>query len=257
MITSTHGHVQYINPDDLPKNPAFTNVVVVTGPVKTTALSKTHQVIAVELHAHGRTADIDRPLRFGLMADDIAALMKHLGIRKADVMGYSLGGGVALKMAVRHPELVHKLLIVSAPCKRTEWYSEVLASMAQMGPAGAEAMKQSSLYQLYPSVNWPRLFTKLGDLLRQDYDLSKEVATIKAPTMLIFADADAVTTTHIMEFFGLFGGGKHDAGLDGSGRPNAQLAILPGLTHYNILSSTIVAEVVTPFLDAREEKRKE
>lgn len=188
------------------------------------------------------------------MADDIAALIKHLGIGKADVMGYSLGGGVALKTVILHPELVHKLVIVSAPCKRTGWYPEVLAGMAQMGPAGAEAMKQSPLYQLYPGANWLRLFTKLGDLLKQDYDWSKEVATIKAPTMLIFADADAVTMTHITEFFGIFGVGKHDAGLDGSGRPNAQLAILPGVTHYNILSSATVVGVVTPFLDAREKK---
>ena len=95
-----------------------------------------------------------------------------------------------------------------------------------------------------------RLFTKLGDLLRKDYDWSKEVAAIKAPTMIVFADADAVRTTHIMEFFDLLGGGQKDAGLDGSGRPVAQLAILPGLTHYNISSSPALATAVTPFLDA-------
>ncbi len=122
--------------------------------------------------------------------------------------------------------------------------------MAQMGPSAAESMKQSPLYQLYPNVNWPGLFTKLGDLLRKDYDWSKEVAAIKAPTMIVFADADAVRTAHVMEFFGLLGGGQKDAGLDGSGRPAAQLAILPGLTHYNISSSPALATVVTPFLDA-------
>ncbi len=213
-------------------------------------LAKTQRVIAVDLQAHGRTADIDRPLRFELMAEDIAALLKHLGIETADIMGYSLGGGVALQTAIRHPEVVRKLVIVSAAFKREGWYPEVLASMAQMGAAAAEGMKQSPLYNLYPGVDWAKLFTKLGDLLRQDYDWSKEVAAIKAPTMIIFADADAIRTTHVMEFFGLLGGGQKDAGLDGSGRPAAQLAILPGLTHYNIGSSPALATVVTPFLDA-------
>jgi len=176
--------------------------------------------------------------------------MKYLGIERTDVMGYSLGGGVALQIATRHPESVRKLVVVSAPCKRDGFYPEVLATMAQMGPAAGEGMKQSPLYKLYPNVNWPVLFTKLGDLLRKDYDWSKEVAAIKAPTMLVFADADAVRPVHIVEFFGVLGGGLKDAGLDGSGRPVAQLAILPGLTHYNISSSPALATAVTPFLDA-------
>jgi len=214
------------------------------------ALAEKRKVIAVELQGHGRTADIDRPLSFEAMADDIAALMKYLGIERTDVMGYSLGGGVALQIATRHPESVRKLVVVSAPCKRDGFYPEVLATMAQMGPAAGEGMKQSPLYKLYPNVNWPVLFTKLGDLLRKDCDWSKEVAAIKAPTMLVFADADAVRPVHIVEFFGVLGGGLKDAGLDGSGRPVAQLAILPGLTHYNISSSPALATAVTPFLDA-------
>jgi len=214
------------------------------------ALSQNRKVIAVELQGHGHTADIDRPLSFEAMGDDIAALMKHLGIERADVMGYSLGGGVALQMAIRHPELVRKLVVVSTSFKRDGWYPEVLAAMAQMGPAAAEGMKRSPLYQLYPNVNWAVLFTKLGDLLKKDYDWSKEVASIGAPTMIVFADADAVRTTHIMEFFSLLGGGQRDAGLDGSGRPRDQLAILPGLTHYNMSSSAALATSVTPFLDA-------
>lgn len=214
------------------------------------ALSEKRKVIAVELQGHGRTADIDRPLSFEAMADDIGELIKYLGIEKTDVMGYSLGGGVALQIAMRHPAVVRKLVVVSAPFKRDGFYPEVLAVMAQMGPSAAQGMKQSPLYQIYPNVNWARLFTKLGELLRKDYDWSKEVAAIKAPTMIVFADADAVRTVHIMEFFGVLGGGQRDAGLDGSGRPANQLAILPGLTHYNISSSPALATVVTPFLDA-------
>ena len=214
------------------------------------ALSEKRRVIAVELQGHGHTADIDRPLSFESMADDIAALIKYVGIQNTDVTGYSLGGGVALQTAIRHPRSVRKLVVVSAPFKRDGFYPELLAAMGQIGPSAAEGMKQSPLYQLYPNINWSRLFTKLGELLRKDYDWSKEVATIKAPTMIVFADADAVRTAHIMEFFGLLGGGQKDAGLDGPGRPVAQLAILPGLTHYNISSSPALATALTPFLEA-------
>jgi pimeloyl-ACP methyl ester carboxylesterase len=218
------------------------------------ALSEKRQVIAVELQGHGHTADIDRPLSFEAMADDIAALMKYLGIEQADVMGYSLGGGVALQTAIRHAGLVRKLVVVSAPCKRDGFYPEVLAAIAQMGPAAAEGLKKSPLAQMYPNVNWAVLFTKLRDLLTKDYDWSKEVAAIKSPTMLVFADADAIRTTHMVEFYGLLGGGQRDAGLDGSQRPVAQLAILPGLTHYSIGAAPALVAAVTPFLGGGAQK---
>lgn len=214
------------------------------------ALSQKRRVIAVELQGHGHTADVDRPLTYEAMADDIAALMKFLGIEQADVIGYSLGGGVALQTAIRHPESVRKLVVVSAAFKRDGWCPEVLAVMAQMGPVAAEQMKQSPLYKLYPNVNWAVLFTELGDLLRKDYDWSKQVAAIKARTMIVFADADAVRPAHVIEFFDLLGGGQKDAGLDGSGRPANQLAILPGLTHYKTSSAPVLTTVVAPFLDA-------
>jgi len=214
------------------------------------ALSATHQVIAVDLQAHGHTADIDRPLRFEFMGDDIAALIKLLKLERADIMGYSLGGGVALQTAIRHPEVVRKLVVVSATVKQEGWYPEVLEGMAQMGPEAAKFMEQSPLYQLYPEANWALLFTKLGNLLRLNYDWTKDVAAIKAPVMIAFADADAVRASHIIEFFQLLGGGLQDAGLDGSKRPASRLAILPGMTHYNILMSPTLATLVIPFLDA-------
>ncbi len=219
------------------------------------SLSSTRQVIAVDLQAHGRTADIDRPMSFEAMADDIAALMKYLGIEKADVLGYSLGGGTALQTTIRHPAIVRKLVVVSSACKRDGWYPEVLAQIAQMGPGTAEQLKQTPLYQQYASIahkpaDWPLLITKVSDLLKKDYDWSKEVAAIRAPALLVFGDADAVRTAHAVEFFELLGGGKKDAGWDGSGMSNARLAILPGVTHYNILSSPALALVVTQFLDA-------
>jgi hypothetical protein len=104
--------------------------------------------------------------------------------------------------------------------------------------------------KLYPKVNWAVLFTKLGDLLRQEYDWSKQVAAIQSPVMIAFAGADAIRTEHILQFFRLLGSGLRDAGLDGSGRPTARLAILPGTTLYDILSSSTLAALVTPFLEA-------
>jgi pimeloyl-ACP methyl ester carboxylesterase len=219
------------------------------------SLAQNRRVVAVDLQAHGRTADIDRELRFELMAGDIAALIKHLGIEEADVMGYSLGGGVALRAAIQHPEVVRKLVLVSPPFKRDGWYPEILAGMGQMGPQVAEPMKQTPMYQLYVSIapkpeDWPVLLTKLGELLRQDYDWSKDVAAIKAPTLIVVGDADSVRTAHAVAFFELLGGGKVDAGWDGSGMSNARLAILPATTHYNIYSSPQLSGVVAPFLDA-------
>jgi pimeloyl-ACP methyl ester carboxylesterase len=218
-------------------------------------LAHGRQVIGVDLQAHGRTADVDRPLSYELMADDIGALIGQLGFKSADVMGYSLGGGVALQTAIRHPALVRKLVLVSTAFRRDGWYPEVLAGMAQMGPVAAEPMKQTPMYQLYANIapkpeDWPVLLTKLGVLLRQDYDWSKDVAAIKVPTLIVVGDADSIRTAHAVQFFELLGGGQADAGWDGSGMSSARLAILPGITHYTIFSSPVLAAAVTPFLDA-------
>ena len=218
-------------------------------------LAEGRQVVAVDLQAHGRTADIDRPMTFEAMADDTAALIGHLAFEKADVMGYSLGGGVALQTAIRHPGVVRKLVLVSTPFRRDGWYPEVLAGMGQMGAGAAEPMKQTPMYQLYSSVapkpeDWPVLLTRLGELLRQDYDWSEEVAAMEAPAMIVVGDADSVRTAHAVEFYELLGGGQADAGWDGSGVPAARLAVLPGTTHYDIFFSPTLAATVAPFLEA-------
>ena len=213
------------------------------------ALAKNRKVISVHLQAHGHTSDTNRPLRFESMADDIAGLLKHLDLEQADMLGYSLGGGVALQTAIRHPDIVHKLILVSVPFKRHGFYPEVLEGMAQVGPESAKFMSQSPLYQLYPDVNWAELFTKLGNLLRLEYDWSEGAAALKPPVMLIYADADAIGTAHALEFFGLLGGGQRDAGIDGSLRPAGRLAILPGNTHYHVLTYPGLASIVTSFLD--------
>ena len=218
-------------------------------------LAKTQQVVAVELQAHGHTADIDRPLRFELMGDDIAALIKHLGLAKANVMGYSLGGGVALRTAIQHPAVVKKLILVSTPFSQTGWYPEIVASMAQLSGAAAESMKESPMYQSYVRVapkpeNFPVLLDKVGDLLRQKYNWSDQVAALPMSTLIVFGDADSIPPAHAAQFFELLGGGKVDAGWDGSGMSRSRLAILPATTHYNICYSPVLALTVTPFLDA-------
>ena len=214
------------------------------------ALAASRRVIAVELQGHGRTADIDRPLSFEALADDIAALLAHLDIAQADVLGCSLGGGVALQLAIRHPEKVRRLVIVAAPAKHAGWYPEVRADFARMDAATAEPMKQSPLAEIYPAIDWGVLFTKLGALLRQDYDWSQQVAAFQMPVLLVYADADAIRPSHIVEFYNLLGGGRRDAGLDGSGRSKNQLAILPGRTHYDVLTAPLLPAVVRGFLDA-------
>ena len=218
-------------------------------------LSRTRKVIAADLQGHGRTGDIDRPITCEAMGDDIAALAKSLGIEKADVMGYSLGAGAGIQMTIRHPAAVRKLVVLSTVFKRDGWYPEILSAMAQLGPAVAEQLKESSLYQTYSRIapipaNWPMLVAKMGDLLRKDFEWSRDIAAIKAPTMLVFGDADSIRPEHMVEFFELLGGGKKDGGWDGSGISNARLAILPGLTHYNIFLSPALAPTVMPFLDA-------
>jgi pimeloyl-ACP methyl ester carboxylesterase len=224
------------------------------------ALSPHRQVVAIDLQGHGRTADVERPLTSEAMADDVAGVMKYLKIDRANIMGYSLGGGVAVRVAIQHPNVVNKLVLVSTAFRSDNWYPEILSAMSQMGPQTAEALKQTPLYQVYARVapkpaDWPVLHTKLREMSQRQYDWSKDVAAIHTPTLLVFGDADAIPTSRAVAFFELLGGGKRDGGWDGSGMSNARLAILPGLTHYTIFSSPALVAVVSPFLDADAESK--
>ncbi|TDC35643.1 alpha/beta hydrolase [Micromonospora sp. KC213] len=217
------------------------------------ALTTRRRVIAVDLQGHGRTADIDRPLRYESMADDVAALLRHLNVAEADLLGYSLGGGVALRAAIGHPGLVRRLVLVSTPCRRRGWYPEVLAAMAAQDERAGERMRGTPAYERYARIaprpeDWPRLWAKTGELLRREYDWSAEVAAGTVPTLLVYADADSIPVTHMAEFFGLLGGGHRDAGGDGADRPVSRLAVLPGLTHHDIVASPALPAVVLPFL---------
>jgi pimeloyl-ACP methyl ester carboxylesterase len=217
-------------------------------------LGRGRQIIATDLQAHGRTADIPRPLSYERMADDVASLLQHLRVPKADLMGYSLGAGVALRTTVQHPEVVRKLVVVSSPFRRVGWYPEVLQAQ-QSGPEHLEELKETPMYQNYARVaprpeDWPVLMRKLAELLRQDYDWTDDVRRIQVPTLLVAGDADSVQTADMVRFFELLGGGLVDAGWDGSKVPRARLAILPGVTHYNIFRSPMLGPLVTSFLDA-------
>ena len=221
-----------------------------------TALAKNNKVILVDMQGHGRTADIDRPLVPDFMANDIAALIKHLGLGKTNIIGYSLGGSVALRLAIQHPELLDKVVLISCPFKRKGWFPDLLAQQDQMGPASAEALKQTPIYQSYLKLapkpeDWTKFVTKMSVAIQKDYDWSKEVAAIKLPVLLVAADADGVMPEHMVEFFKLLGGGLKDAGWDGTGRPASQLAIIPDQTHYNLFMSPALSNVIMPFLNKK------
>jgi pimeloyl-ACP methyl ester carboxylesterase len=219
------------------------------------ALAKTHEIVTVHLQGHGNTKDIDRPYRFAQLADDIAGLAAELKLPSVDVLGHSFGGGVAIQLAIRHPQLVRRLVIVGEVMKRDGWYPEVIQEFEHMAKDPkklASETSKSPLAKRYPHVNWEAVFRKIGEVETLDYDWSKDVAALPMPVMLVFSDADAVRSDHMVEFWKALGGGKRDAGLDGSNRPKARLAIIPNATHYNLMNTTAVAEVVAPFLAAKQ-----
>jgi len=220
------------------------------------SLSEKRQVIAVDMQAHGRTADIDRPMSFEAMSDDVVALLKFFHLDKTDIMGYSIGGNVALYTVIKHPELIGKAVIVSAPFKRKGEYKDLLAMQDQMGPQAAEFMKQLPVYPLYAKIapkpeDWPRLVTKVAQLIQKDYDWSADVKNIKTPMLLVCGDADLFPPSHAAEFFSLLGGGQRDAGWDGKARPQSQLSIIANTTHYNIFMNPALAATANNFLDMK------
>ncbi len=228
------------------------------GPVRP-ALAEHHQVVAVDLQGHGRTADIDRPIDIRLMADDIAALIDHLELERPDLVGYSLGGGVALHTAVKYPDRVGRLVVASAHIWRDAIPPEMLAQQAQVNAAAAESIKDTPMYQLYQKVaprpeDFPRLLDKMGESMAQDFNFSEEVRGLQVPTLIVAADADMAPPSHYVEMFKLLDGGLRDGGWMGEGRPKGghALAILPGLTHYNLGSSPLFATVILAFLDDQE-----
>ena len=221
-------------------------------------LAEHHRVILPDLQGHGRTADIDRPIDIRLMADDIAALIDQLELDKPDVVGYSLGGGVAFFTAVKHPHKVGRLVMASANITRKAIPAEMLAQQEQVSGAAAEFMKDTPMYQLYQRVaprpeDFPKLLDKIGAAMARDFDYSAEVRGLQMPTMIVCADADMAPPSHYVEVFKLLDGGLRDGGWMGEGRPKGghALAVIPGTTHYNLCMSPLFGAATLAFLEAK------
>ncbi|MCW2538509.1 MAG: alpha/beta hydrolase fold protein [Frankiales bacterium] len=216
-------------------------------------LAAQRRVVAIELQGHGHTRDIDRPFSYEAFGDDIAAVIEHLELPIADVLGYSLGGGASVRSAIQHPDLVRRLVLVSTAHRRDAWFPGVRAGMDLIGSAGFAQLSQSPMFAAWKAVapdpeSFPMLMDKTGELLRQPYDWSKEISAMTIPTLLVYGDADSISPTQAAEFFALLGGGLQDAGWDGTLPTEMRMAILPGLTHYNIFSAASLGAVVGQFL---------
>jgi pimeloyl-ACP methyl ester carboxylesterase len=219
-------------------------------------LAKSRQVIGVELQGHGRTADIDRPLTYEQMADDTAALLRHLEIEEADVFGYSMGGGVALQVAIRHPEVVRKLVVASASYTSDGMHPELLEMIPAITP---EAFAGSPIEEAYLRTapnpeDFPALVVKLKQLDMEPFAWPPEdIRGIAAPTLLIIGDSDAIRLEHAVGLFRLLGGGVMG---DLAGLPTPQLAVLPGTTHFVPPGKAVLdradwlLSIIPPFLDA-------
>lgn len=221
-----------------------------------TMLAQSRQVIGVDLHGHGRTPLGDREISLPDMGDDLASVLTKLGFNKTDVLGYSMGGGVALRLAVQHPGMVRRLAIVSAPFAQSGFFPEMLPMQAQVGAAMADAMKETPMYKSYAAIapnpaDFPRLLDRMGALMRKPYDWSADVRTLTMPVLLVYGDSDMIRPDHIVEFYRLLGGGLKDAGWMREHMAKNRLAILPDLTHYEIFLAPALGATVLPFLDGK------
>lgn len=219
-------------------------------------LAETRQVIAVEQQGHGRTADVDRPITYEQMADDTAGLMRHLEVEDADILGYSMGGGVALQLAMRHPGLVRKLVVASASFRSDGMHAIALEMFPSITPAmfAGSPIEDAYLETAPNPGDFPRLVEKLSRLDTASYSWpEQDIRDIRAPTLIVLGDSDGITLEHAVTLFGLLGGGVMG---DLQGMPRSQLAVLPATSHFvppgnGLLDrSEWLLAMVTPFLDA-------
>lgn len=221
-------------------------------------LAENHTVIGVDLQAHGRTLPFDRPMSYQAMATDVAELVTFLGYEKADIAGFSLGGGVALRMGIDHPDVVDRLVLISTPFAFDGWHEANQAGMRGMAQAldqTSAGLQQTPIFAAYTGVapdpgNWTKLIAQMAAFIGNDYDWAAEVPAITAPTLLAVGDWDSVRIAHVAEFFELLDGGQQDAGWDRSGMNANRLAILPDTTHYEIFASPALAQTIIGFIDA-------
>jgi len=219
-------------------------------------LAQNRNVIAVDLQGHGRTPLGNRPFRLEAIGNDMAELCKRLGFSQVDVMGYSLGGGVALRLALQKPEVVRRLVLVSTPFADDAFYPEIKAQQAQLSAKMLPMMKDTPMYQSYAAVapkveEFPRLLDTIGELMRRHYDWSAEVPQLKLPVLLVYGDGDMFRPEHEIKFYQLLGGGQRDAGWQREHLSQNRLAILPDVTHYDIFASPRLLPTVLPFLNGQ------
>jgi pimeloyl-ACP methyl ester carboxylesterase len=171
-----------------------------------------------------------------------------------DVLGYSLGGGVALRLAVQHPEIVRRLALVSTPFAQEGFYPEMLPQQAAVGAAMAGMMKDTPMYKSYVAVaphpeDFPKLLDAMGACMRQPYNWADDVKKLGMPVMLVYGDSDMIRLDHAAEFYHLLGGALRDAGWQREHMSKNRFAIVPDLTHYEMFASPKMAETVLPFLN--------
>jgi pimeloyl-ACP methyl ester carboxylesterase len=219
-------------------------------------LAAARQVIAVDLHGHGRTALGTRDIDLSDMGDDMAEILTRLGYGTVDVLGYSLGASVALRFAVQHASRVRRLVLASTGYAQDGFYPEILPMQAQLGAAFAEHMRGTPMYQSYVAVaphpeEFPKLLDQMGAWMRKTYDWSEDVRKLTMPVMLIYGDSDMFRLEHVMKFYQLLGGGLEDAGWMREHMSPNRLAIVPDVTHYEMFLSPALAHTALPFLNGK------
>jgi pimeloyl-ACP methyl ester carboxylesterase len=224
------------------------------------ALTEHRTVIGVDLQGHGRTQLGTREIDLRAIGNDMAAVLKQLGYKQVDVLGYSFGGGVAFQLAAQHPQVVRRLAIVSAGFADDGFYPAMREQQKQLNAGFAEHMKETPMFKAYAAVapkveDFPRLLQAMGDLMRKPYDFAEEAKRLPMPTMIVFGDADMYRLEHITDFYKLLGGGQGDAGWMRETMPKNRLAIIPDATHYDIFFSPRLVPTVLPFLDGKSDAR--
>jgi len=220
------------------------------------AFARKRSVIVFDPQGHGRTADTSRKISYEQFSDDAAALLRALKVERADVMGYSQGGGVGLRLAVRHPALVNKLVIVSAAYRKDGWYPVVSRALAGMNAKGFAGSPVETNFKKHTpdSRAFEAYIAKMKVLSINERDITDaQMRAIPARTMVIVGDADAVKPEHAVAMFRLRGGADPEAAATGTLTkvPGARLVILPATSHIAIWEATVLEATVTPFLEDR------
>jgi pimeloyl-ACP methyl ester carboxylesterase len=219
------------------------------------AFARERAVIVFDQQGHGRTPDTAREMSYEQFADDAAALLRALEVDRADVMGYSQGGGVALQLAIRHPSLVSKLVSMSATFRKDGWYSTVTEAL---GTLGADAFAGTPVETAFKDhtpdpAAYDAYLEKMKALNSEDQNISdSQMRSIAAKTMVIVGDADGVKPEHALAMFTLLGGGDADAAATGvlQDVPSARLVVLPAMSHVGISGeSKVLVPMVSAFLD--------